>query len=158
MYQGILEFFTIVLKFGEELTELSTDEKSESLFIQDTDCALHSFKVVNFKTVENTIAHACYTTVDCEEDSNCGFAVNPKYFSIFAANHFIVSGMDARQEAKILELTSNKFYVVTKFLPQMRSAPGFPHPLVEAFVQAGMLDNESVGIKPDARTVLADRT
>jgi CTP synthase (UTP-ammonia lyase) len=138
MYQAISEFFTTKLGYSENLVELSPGDKRDSLFLRDTDCSVHGFKIVKFKTVENTIARSIYPTIVCEEDSNCGFAVNLKYHSIFAENNFIISGTDEQSEAKILELKSNKFYVVTKFLPQIRSKPGMPHPLVEAFVKAGM--------------------
>ncbi len=138
MYEAISEFFTMQLNYDESLIELNIEEKSDGLFIRDTVCAVHGFKVVQFKTVDKTIARSSYPAVDCEEDSNCGFAVNQKYHSIFESNNFIISGMDDHQEAKIFELTSNKFYVVTKFLPQMRSKQNIPHPLIEAFVKAGM--------------------
>ncbi len=137
MYQAISEFFTMQLNYDKSLIELDSD-KNNSLFIRDSDCAVDGFKVVQFKTVDNTIARSIYPAIDCEEDSNCGFAVNQKYHSVFASNNFIISGMDEYQEAKIFELTTNKFYVVTKFLPQMRSSADMPHPLIEAFVKAGM--------------------
>ena len=68
---------------------------------------------------------------------------NPKndetgIYLIFASNNFIISGLDDNEEARIFELKSNKFYVVTKFLPRTRSSAIIPHPLVEAFVKAGL--------------------
>lgn len=138
LYQAISEFFLTQLKYKEDLIEITTGDKSDSLFLRDSSCTLHGFNVIQFKTVKNTKVHSIYSTEACEEDSNCGFAVNSKYHSILALHDFIISGIDENNEAKIFELTSNKFYVVTKFLPQMRTTFESPHPLVEAFVKAGL--------------------
>jgi CTP synthase (UTP-ammonia lyase) len=47
-------------------------------------------------------------------------------------------GVDAAGEARILEIPQSRFYVGTLFVPQMRSQPGCPHPLVVAFLQAAL--------------------
>ena len=137
MYQAVAEFFISQMNFDETYVEYQDDVGNEHLFLSDSSCPAHGFKVVRFKTIENTKARTIYPTIDCEEDSNCGFIVNQRYHPLFAAHNFIISGVDTNQEAKIFELTANKFYVVTKFLPQMRSTPDQPHPMVEAFVKEG---------------------
>ncbi len=43
---------------------------------------------------------------------------------------------DPDGEARIVELPGHDFCVATLFVPQMRSAPGRPHPLISAFVAA----------------------
>jgi CTP synthase (UTP-ammonia lyase) len=138
LYQAIAEFVINVLKIDESLIEISVGDKSDSLFLRDTCCVTHGFSVIHFKTVENTKKHLIYPTEQCEEDSNCGFAVNPKYHSLLESHNFMIAGIDDGNEAKIFELSCNKFFLVTKFLPQMRSTPEMPHPLVEAFVKAAL--------------------
>jgi CTP synthase (UTP-ammonia lyase) len=137
LYQTIAEFAIHILGISEDLIEIDTADQGDSLFLRDTCCATHGFSVIQFKIVENTRAHSIYPSEYCEEDSNCGFAVNTKYHESLEKNDFIISGIDGNGEAKIFELTTNDFFVVTKFLPQMRSTTGMPHPLIEAFVLAG---------------------
>lgn len=134
LYQTIAEFAIHILGIKEDLIEINTDDKCDSLFLRDTCCATHGFSVIQFKTVENTRARSIYPSEQCEEDSNCGFAVNAKYHESLEKSGFIISGIDENGEAKIFELTTNDFFVVTKYLPQMRSQANLPHPLVEAFV------------------------
>ena len=138
LYQTIAEFAINILGVNEDLIEINTDDQGDSLFLRDTCCAIHGFSVIQFKTVENTKVHSIYPSEQCEEDSNCGFAVNAKYHESLEASNFIISGIDENGEAKIFELATNDFFVVTKFLPQMRSKTDVPHPLVEAFVLAGL--------------------
>ncbi len=134
LYQSVAEFALNKLSVDISKIEMSDDPSGESLFIRDTCCVAHGFKVVNFKTVENTKTRAFYNAIDCEEDSNCGFAVNEKYHAALEAQEFIVSGTDNEHEAKVFELNTNKFFIVTKFLPQMRSTPEKPHPLINSFI------------------------
>ena len=44
MYQAISEFFTTELRFSENLVELKSDDKRDSLFLRDTDPAVDGFK------------------------------------------------------------------------------------------------------------------
>jgi CTP synthase (UTP-ammonia lyase) len=36
----------------------------------------------------------------------------------------------------VVELPDHKFFIATLFVPQMRSRPGLPHPLVTGWLQA----------------------
>jgi CTP synthase (UTP-ammonia lyase) len=47
-----------------------------------------------------------------------------------------VVGTDQDGEARVIELPSLQFYLATLFVPQMRSRPECPHPLVVAFLKA----------------------
>jgi CTP synthase (UTP-ammonia lyase) len=47
-----------------------------------------------------------------------------------------ISGSDAEGEIRVIELPDHPFFLATLFVPQLRSTPAHPHPLVTAFVQA----------------------
>ena len=143
MYQAISEFAINVLGLPEHNIEITLGEKKNSLFIRDESCSVHGFKTINFKTVEGTKTHSIYHSKRCIEESNCGFAVNQIYHSAFESLGFKIAGIDIENEAKIFELQNNKFYIVTKFLPQIQSSNEIPHPLIEAFVMAGIEDYNS---------------
>ncbi len=43
--------------------------------------------------------------------------------------------MDQDGEARVLELPDCRFFIATLFVPQMRSTPESPHPLVTAYLR-----------------------
>lgn len=70
------------------------------------------------------------------EDYYCSYGVNPAYRARLEAAGMMVSGLGAEGEIRIVELPGHPFYLATLFLPQMRSAPGAPHPLLAGFADA----------------------
>lgn len=46
------------------------------------------------------------------------------------------SGVDQDDEIRIIELPGHKFFLITLFVPQTRSMPGSPPPLVDGFVKS----------------------
>ena len=66
-----------------------------------------------------------------------------------------VVGSDAEGEVRVLELPEHPFFVATLFVPQTRSRPQAPHPLVSAFLEAIKLrhDEPSLAHVGDSRTV-----
>jgi CTP synthase (UTP-ammonia lyase) len=69
----------------------------------------------------------------------------------------VVSGTDEDGGTRILELPELRFFVATLFVPQARSAPGAPHPLVEALVTAAAGQPAAAG-RPAAGTRPAPAT
>ena len=47
-----------------------------------------------------------------------------------------ISGFDDEGEIRVIELLHHPFFLGTLFVPQLRSTPTSPHPLVTAFLQA----------------------
>jgi CTP synthase (UTP-ammonia lyase) len=70
------------------------------------------------------------------EQYYCNFGLNPEYRARLEEAGFRITGVDADRDARVFELDDHPFYVATLFVPQMRSAPGRPHPVVTAFVSA----------------------
>lgn len=138
LMHSIIEFGRNVLGLDESLLKINPTEPSENIFVIEKSCGNHEFKTIQFKTVDHTKTHKIYNREICEEDSNCSFSINPKYYKTFEQNNLIIGGIDGQNEAKILELASNKYYLLTKYLPQMRSTKDSPHPLIEAFAMSGL--------------------
>jgi CTP synthase (UTP-ammonia lyase) len=65
----------------------------------------------------------------------CNFGLNPKYQQELDENGFRVVGIDAHQEARILELKNHPFFIATLFVPQDNSTQDQPHKLVTAFLK-----------------------
>jgi CTP synthase (UTP-ammonia lyase) len=84
----------------------------------------------------NTLAHRAYGTEEATEDFRCNYGLNPHYLPYFSNGPLKITGTDTAGEARIVELTDHPFFMATLFLPQLRSRPGAPHPLVLAYLAA----------------------
>ncbi|HET8755563.1 MAG TPA: hypothetical protein VFM58_06130 [Solirubrobacteraceae bacterium] len=71
-----------------------------------------------------------------QEQYYCNFGLNPDYREPLDAAGLRITGVDADGDARVFELEGHPFYVATLFVPQMRSEPGRPHPVVSALVSA----------------------
>jgi CTP synthase (UTP-ammonia lyase) len=73
------------------------------------------------------------------EDYRCNYGVDAGYAGYHAAferSGLRLSGFGEDGELRIIELPDHPFFLATLFLPQMRSAPGRPHPLLAGFAAA----------------------
>ena len=70
------------------------------------------------------------------EDYYCSYGVNPDYRSALEKGGLRISGLGDEGEVRIVELAGHPFFLGTLFLPQTRSAPGRPHPLLAGYAAA----------------------
>jgi CTP synthase (UTP-ammonia lyase) len=73
---------------------------------------------------------------EVQEQYYCNFGLNPDYREQLNAAGLRITGVDADGDARVFELDDHPFYVATLFVPQMRSQPSRPHPVVSALVGA----------------------
>jgi CTP synthase (UTP-ammonia lyase) len=85
--------------------------------------------------VPGTRAAALYGVSTSVEDYYCSYGVNPIYRARLETAGLIVSGLGDEGEIRIVELPG-QFFLATLFLPQTRSAPSAPHPLLAGFAAA----------------------
>jgi CTP synthase (UTP-ammonia lyase) len=71
-----------------------------------------------------------------EEEFFCSYELNPDFQQQLDATGLRVSGVAETGEARVVEISAHPFFLATAFLPQLASAPGKPHPLLVAFLQA----------------------
>jgi CTP synthase (UTP-ammonia lyase) len=77
-----------------------------------------------------------YQAGETVEPFFCNYGLNAAYRPALEAHGLTVSGMDERGEPRVLELAGHPFFFATLYVPQARSRPGAPHPLVEALAAA----------------------
>jgi len=77
-------------------------------------------------------AAQAYNRTNIVERYYCNFGINPEYRSRFGALQ--VTGWDAADEPRVVELPTHPYYVATLFVPQ--STPASPHPLATSFLTA----------------------
>jgi CTP synthase (UTP-ammonia lyase) len=70
------------------------------------------------------------------EEYYCNFGVDPSKVALLASKDLRISGSDVEGEVRVIELRDHPFFVGTLFVPQLRSTPSHPHPLVTAFLRA----------------------
>jgi CTP synthase (UTP-ammonia lyase) len=111
------------------------DAQSSTLFVNRLQCSLAGKRMdVYFKN--GSLAHRLYAMDKAEENYYCNFGINPEFKKSLNHPQVCVSGMDQDKEIRIIELPQHRFFLVTLFVPQTRSKPKKPHPLIKGFVQA----------------------
>jgi CTP synthase (UTP-ammonia lyase) len=79
---------------------------------------------------------AAYGTMSATERYYCNFGVNQEFVAPISNAGFSAVGIDDAGECRVMELASHRFFVGTLFVPQARSRPESPHPLINAFLLA----------------------
>ena len=70
------------------------------------------------------------------EEYNCGFGLNPAYRDTLEKSDLHITGVDADNEVRVIELEGHPFFLATLYQPERAARDGRAHPLVDAFVQA----------------------
>ena len=81
---------------------------------------------------------AGYGQAEALEDFRCNYGFNPAFTERFRSSALAFVAFDYDGDLRAIELPGQRFYIATLFLPQMRSQPGQPHPLIKAYVQAAL--------------------
>ncbi len=84
----------------------------------------------------DTLAARLYGAGEAAEDYYCNYGVNPEYHRRLEEGGLRVSGVGAEGEIRIVELPGHPFFLATLFLPQARSTPAAPHPLLAGYARA----------------------
>jgi CTP synthase (UTP-ammonia lyase) len=81
---------------------------------------------------------ALYGQSEPVEDFRCNYGFNAAFSENFRTSALKFVAFDHDGELRAIELPGHRFYMATLFLPQMRSQPGQPHPLIQAYLQAAL--------------------
>lgn len=114
------------------------DPTAASLLVTPLACSLagRTFEVA---VSDGTRARMAYGRGTAVERYYCNFGLNPDKEPALAAAGLRVSGRDETGEARIVEIGAHTFFMGTRFVPQVASLPGHPHPLVRAFVRSSAI-------------------
>ena len=114
-----------------------TEPHASCLFITPLSCSLvGETMVVTIKPGSN--AAAAYQAESSRESYYCNFGLNPEYRDQMEKAGLAVTGTDENGEVRVVEVASHPFFIGTLYVPQARSKPGIPHPLVLAFCRAAI--------------------
>jgi len=79
---------------------------------------------------------AIYGGLSATEHYYCNFGVNPDCVPALKQGPMKITGADTEGEIRVIEFPGHPFFIGTLFVPQTRSTPEQPHPLVTAFLAA----------------------
>jgi CTP synthase (UTP-ammonia lyase) len=108
-----------------------------ALFITPLACAIAG-TTLDVIVDPHSRAGQAYQEAVVQEQYYCTFGLNPACQQDLSDHGLSVVGVDRDGEARILEVRDHPFCLGTLFVPQMRSIPEHPHPLIIAFVQAAL--------------------
>jgi CTP synthase (UTP-ammonia lyase) len=92
--------------------------------------------VETVRLLPGTLARMAYGADEALEQFACNYGLNPDYREQLFQGELKAAGFGPQGEVRLLELPARPFFAATLFLPQMRSSPDQPHPLILAFVRA----------------------
>lgn len=130
----VIEYARNVLGF-KDAQHAEYDPSASSLFISQLACSLAGREMqLNF--VPGSQVAAIYGTLSAKEHYYCNFGVNPDCIDELKQGPLNISGSDAEGEIRVIEHPDHLFFIGTLFVPQARSTPEKPHPLVTALLRA----------------------
>lgn len=130
----VIEYARNVLGF-KDAQHAEYDPYASSLFISQLACSL-SGREMQLTFVPGSQVAAIYGALSAKEHYYCNFGVNPDCIHELKRGPLNISGSDAEGEIRVIEHPEHPFFIGTLFVPQTRSTPERPHPLVTAFLGA----------------------
>lgn len=135
----VIEYARNVLGFADA-QHAEYDPYASRLFITALTCSLAG-KTLLIDVALDSLAGRIYGRQQVEERYHCNFGLSTACRNQLETAGLLTTGVEAgeeqsRGESRILELPTHPFFVATLFVPQMRSTPESPHPLIEAFLHA----------------------
>lgn len=130
----IIEYARNVLGF-KDAQHAEYDPYASNLFISQLACSLAG-REMQLSFEPNSRVAAIYGAITATEQYYCNFGINPDYVDALKQGPMQISGADAEGDIRVIEWPSHPFFIGTLFVPQARSTPEQPHPLVSAFLRA----------------------
>ena len=127
----MIEIARNVLGF-EDADHAESNPGATRLVVTPLSCALRGEKSA-VRILPGSRAHSFYGIDQATEEFWCSYGLDARYRESLIKAGFVVSGVDASGDTRILESPAHPFFVATLFLPQKRSEPGRPHPILKAF-------------------------
>ncbi len=145
----LIEYARNVLGF-KDAQHAEYDPYASNLFITQLACSLAGREMELTFSPGSRVAQI-YGAVSATEQYYCNFGVNPDHVSFLKSGALKITGSDSEGEVRIVELPGHPFFLGTLFVPQTRSTPEQPHPLVTAFMKAVNESRSVVGAAAGVR-------
>ncbi len=104
-------------------------------FIVPLPCSLRG-REMRIRLEAGSTAAQLYGDTEVVEKYYCSFGVSPDFVPAIRESSLRVVGSDSEGEMRVVEIPTHRFFLGTLFVPQVRSTPAEPHPLVDGFLRA----------------------
>jgi len=132
----VIEYARNVMGFAGA-SHAESDPDAACLFVTRLSCSLVG-KTMDVAIAPTSRAAAAYQADHAREQFYCNFGLNPQYREELEKHGLRITGTDQDGEVRIVELPAHSFLLGTLFVPQARSTPGTPHPLLTEFCRAAV--------------------
>jgi len=130
----ILEYARNVLNI-KDAQHAEYNSSGTEIFISELKCSLAGREMkLNFS--KGTKVAKIYGSQIVTEQYYCNFGVDPGKINILKRGPLKISGSDEEGKVRVIEHTDLDFYIGTLFVPQVKSKPNIPHPIINAFLEA----------------------
>lgn len=133
---AVLEYARNVLRLADA-AHAEIDPDAPQAVITPLTCSLAG-RTEEVEILAGTLAHRLYGASVAGERFFCTYGIDDSYEPLLREHGMRISGVDREGHARIIELPCHPFFLITLFVPQMRSLPDAPHPLVLGFVNAAV--------------------
>jgi CTP synthase (UTP-ammonia lyase) len=130
----VIEFARNVLGF-RDAEHAEYDPNASNLFVTPLSCSLAG-QTMSIEIKRGSRTSGFYGALAAQERYYCNFGLNPAHQQLIDDGGLRIVGVDRDNEARVLEISEHPFFVATLFVPQARSTPDDPHPLICAFLEA----------------------
>ncbi|MBM4113855.1 MAG: CTP synthase [Phycisphaerae bacterium] len=130
----VIEFARHVLGF-KDASHAEYDPYASELFVSRLECSLAGREMTLSFAPGSRVA-SIYGAESATEHYYCNFGVAREKVPLLQRGNLRITGSDPEGEARVIELPRHAFFIGTLFVPQARSTPERPHPLVSNFLTA----------------------
>jgi len=118
--------------------EFSPD--SQRMVISPLSCSLIG-ETQTVMVSPGSVVYGIYGSEITNEQFSCSFGFNETYSRHLDGQELKTVGVDRDGNARIIELSTHRFFVATLFLPQLSSSVEKPHPLIVEYLNSASVFN-----------------
>ena len=111
------------------------DPESAHIFISEFACSSRG-REMKLKFMPGSLVARLYDGLEAIERYYCSFGVNPVFVERLRSGRMKITGEDPEEEIRVVEWPDHPFFLGVLYIPQARSLPDQPHPLVSGFLKA----------------------
>jgi CTP synthase (UTP-ammonia lyase) len=111
------------------------DAESAHIFISEFACSSRGHEM-KLKLMRGSLVARLYGNLEAIERYYCSFGVNPAFVGSLRSGKMKITGEDPEGEIRVVEWPDHPFFLGVLYIPQARSLPDQPHPLVSGFLKA----------------------
>lgn len=130
---AVIEFGRNVLDIND-LNDINFNPYNPNDYITALSCSLVG-QTRRITVCSDSRLFNVYGNTEIVEKYNCSFGLNIEFQNLLNENGFKIVGIDENDEARIMIIESNIFFIATLFQPQLSSSYENPHPLIMEYLR-----------------------